>query len=410
MRTRAAWAVAAGVFAGGAGMTLWAGIRPPDTDPSLAAVAAGRLPIGPVRGQEAAPPQLDDGWAVAVPADGGFREGALSRLASEIEAGAYPNTHALLVEHDGRLVFESYFEGTDERWGTPLGRRSIGRDSLHDLRSVSKSVTSAVLGIALERSAGAGAVDFEAAVSRPLSQYLSDLELEHASDVTLEHVLTMTPGFEWNEMTVPYTDSTNDELRLYRVEDPVAHVVSRPLAHAPGTTWYYSGGTTQVLAGVIRRLTGESVDDFARDALFAPLGITEYEWLGEPSWRPRQPAAMSALRLRARDLAKIGSVFLHRGRWHGAQIVPEAWVDRSMERHVDRAGAWSDGIWGYGYQWWHARFPDGLEAAVARGNGNQRVYVVPDALLVVTILAGEYNVFEGHSERLFQAVMAARED
>src|SRR5512145_2651856 len=90
-----------------------------------------------------------DGWNTASPDSAGFREGSLSQLTRDIKAGRFPNTHAVLIEHDGYLVYEQYFDGTDERWGQPLGHRDFDCDSLHDLRSVSKSVTSLLLGIVL---------------------------------------------------------------------------------------------------------------------------------------------------------------------------------------------------------------------------------------------------------------------
>jgi CubicO group peptidase (beta-lactamase class C family) len=356
------------------------------------------------------PPALDDGWAVGAAGASGFDEAALARLSQDIETGEFPNTHALLVEHDGRLIFEEYFEGSDERWGDPLGHRVMGRDSLHDLRSVSKSVTSALLGIALASAEGNGATDFGAALDATLADYLPDLAMTPGAEaITLHDVLTMTAGFEWNETTVPYTDPTNDEIRTYDAIDPVAWIVTRPLRDPPGDVWYYSGGLTQLLAGIVHRLAARPLDDYAVETLFAPLGIAEFEWLGAPTWDPRQPAAMSGLRLRARDLAKIGSLYLHEGRWNGQPVLPADWVERSMERHVEEIGDWSDGgIWGYGYQWWHGRFPEGYTAVTAVGNGNQRVFVLPYERIVVTVFAGEYNVFEGHSERLLHRVMAAR--
>ena len=142
-------------------------------------------------------------WIIGDAAAAGFDVEALEQLVEEIEAGEFPNTHAVLVEHDGNL------SASDERWGGPIPARVMGPDSLHDLRSISKSVTSALLGIAL----GSG---FDAAVSRPVAEYLPGLEVGEAHrEITLHHMLTMTPGLEWNEMTVPYTDSTNDEIRLY---------------------------------------------------------------------------------------------------------------------------------------------------------------------------------------------------
>jgi CubicO group peptidase (beta-lactamase class C family) len=327
----------------------------------------------------------------------------LETLAADIEAGLFPNTHALLIEHDGSLVFERYFSGPDERWGDPLGTRSMGPDSLHDLRSISKSVTSALLGIAISQ-------EFEVAVTQPIAEYLPGLELGPAQrEITLHEILTMTPGLEWNEMSVPYTDATNDEIRLYQPGDPAQLVMSRPVVHEPGSTWYYSGGTTQVLASVISELSGQTLDAFARDRLFEPLGITDFEWLGPGNWTPDNPAAMSGLRLTGRDLAKIGSLYLNGGRWQGRQVIPQDWVARSSARHVAEIGDWSDGgIWGYGYQWWIGDLASGHRVVAGVGNGNQRLFVVPDEQLVVTVLAGQYNAFSPHSELILERVLAAR--
>lgn len=370
----------------------------------LAATAcAPEAPAPPAAPRLATPQQSGDGWSVGDPASAGFDPDALAALTGDIASGAYPNTHALLIEHDGALVYEQYFTGTDERWGEPLGTIAFGPDDLHDLRSISKSVTSALLGIALDGQ------DLDAALQRPAVDYLEGVAPEDKRAITLHHVLTMTAGLQWNEMTVPYTDATNDEIRLYDATDPAAYVFSRPLEQTPGSTWYYSGGLSQVLATVVHGISGEPLGDFARDHLFAPLGIAQVEWLGPGTWTPDDPAAMSGLRLRARDLAKVGSVYLHGGRWNGNQVVPAEWVERSTTRHVAEIGDWSDGgVWGYGYQWWVGRLPSGERVAAGFGNGNQRLFVLPDERLVVTIFAGEYNQFAGHSNRLLASVLAAR--
>lgn len=144
--------------------------------------------------------------------------------------------------------------------------------------------------------------------------------------------------------------------------------------------------------------------------MFGPLGITDFEWLGPDGWTLDNPAAMSGLRLTARDLAKIGSVYLHAGRWQGRQIVPEEWVARSGERHVPEIGAWSSGgLWGYGYQWWIADWPTGQRVIAGVGNGNQRLFAVPGERLVVTVFAGGYNAPTPHSERILDRVLAARQ-
>jgi CubicO group peptidase (beta-lactamase class C family) len=354
-------------------------------------------------------------WETARPEDAGFQTAGLDQLSDDIQAGKFPNTHAVLIERDGRLVYERYFAGSDEVWGGGVGNRAFVASSLHDLRSVSKSVTSALVGIAIGQ-------DFDQAVARPIRSFFPHRQLPPKLDaVKLRHVLTMTAGFEWNEMKVPYTDPKNDEGGMYSVKDPVGFVLSRPLRYTPGARWTYCSGLAMVLAGVVEQLAGKPFDAFAREALFTPLGITDYEWLGSFDTDPRMPSAASGLRLRARDLARFGSVYLHGGQWRGRQIVPADWVERSTRRQVSVGdlkansskttftyGMGSeDANWGYGYQWWVGRM-GGVDFAAAVGLGNQRVFVVPSEHLVVTIFAGEYNKLGGHSEHIFSRVLAAR--
>ena len=327
-----------------------------------------------------------------------------------------------LIKHDS-LVFERYFSGSsDELWsGDVIAARVMGPDSLHDVRSISKSVTSALLGIAL-------ADGFESAVDRRIAEYLPELELGLAhQEITLHHVLTMTAGFEWNEMT-PDLDM-NDEFRLNQASDPVRYAMSKPIVSEPGSTFNYSGGASQVLATVISRLTGSMLREYALERLFTPLGITEFEWLGPPAWSSGDAAAASGLRLKARDLAKIGSLYLHGGRWRGRQVVPEAWVSRSTMRHVAEAwiaaetisqlsaagkaatkDAWFDDntVVGYGYQWWVGELPSGERVVLGTGVGDQKLFVLPSERLVVTIFAGQYNASEPYSDRILQRVLAAR--
>lgn len=351
----------------------------------LAAAAPIAAPVSP-------PAELQDGWPVGTVADAGLDETAMGELTAALRDGSLPEAHAVLVEHDGRLVYETYLEGNDERWGDPLGHVVFGPESLHDLRSVTKSVTSALLGIALGGN-------YEKALDAPIPAFFPDLQGRFGAgleQVTLRHVLTMTAGLEWNEMSVPYTERENDEIQLYYTKDPVAMVLARPLRDPPGQRWYYNGGLTQVLAGIIERRTGKPLDAYAEEALFAPLGITDYEWLGSSLWPDgTSPSAASGLRLKARDLAKIGSLFLNRGQWQGQQIVPAEWVALSTQRHVEDI-AWSaGGIYGYGFMWYPGRVQgdNGYPVVRAMGNGNQRIFILPDQKLAVTVFAGRYNRF-----------------
>lgn len=354
------------------------------------------------------PDQRGDGWAVAAPEAAGFDPAALEALAEDILRGGHGNIHAVLVEHDGRLVFERYFEGSDESWGQVLGTVRFGPDSLHDLRSVTKSVTTLLLGVAL----GSG---YDQALDAPVTSYFPDLEGrfgEGAGQVKLRHVLTMTAGLQWNEMSVPYTDPDNDEVRMSGVHDPVALVLGRPVQELPGTRWDYNGGLTQVVAGLIERRTGKRLREYADEILFSPLGIVTYEWRGSRKWGVGGlPSAASGLRLRPRDLAKIGSLALHDGAWRGRQVVPAEWITLIRQRAVETIPWVPDGTYGYGFMWYSGRLKDGsdLEVLGASGNGQQRLYVVPARRVVVTVLAGMYNQrSKGEVERLFREILAAQ--
>lgn len=165
-------------------------------------------------------------------------------------------------------------------------------------------------------------------------------------------------------------------------------------------------------AGLIQRRTGKLLNEFAEEVLFGPLDITDYEWLGVPRWRPKgMPSAASGLRLRARDLAKIGSLVLHRGQWNGTQVISAEWVELSTRRHVEHIPWGSGGVYGYGFMWYPGRSKSepGNRIIRAAGNGDQRLFIMPEEKIVVTVFAGVYNQFRHRNgEAILARVMAAR--
>ena len=351
--------------------------RTPATD-ALAAVETDHYRV---------PAKLDDGWDIGAADVAGMDSGRLVAMTSTIRRYADWNIHAVLIERRGRLVHEEYFAGSDERWGRPLGRVVFDRQTKHDLRSVSKSVVSALVGIALA-TGKIGSVD------QPLLDFfpeLSDLATPERRRLTIRHALMMSAGLEWNE-TLPYTDPRNDEIAMTRSTDPMRYVLGRPFVAEPAAIWNYNGGLTQVLGTIVQRTSGQPLEDYARAVLFSPLGIDDVEWIGDLAG---VPSAASGLRLRPRDLAKIGSLYLHGGKWRERQVVAAAWVGESTRRHVSlRPGVSAFGTHGYGYQWWHTCYRTGwgtFQTHTAIGNGQQRIFIVPALDLVVTILAGRYN-------------------
>ena len=337
------------------------------------------------------PAASSDGWQIVAPEAVGVDAVQLAKLTQSLRAWPELGVHAVLIERNGRLIYEEYFDGFDERWGQPLGPVKMTAQSKHDLRSVTKSVVSALVGIAH----GEGKIP---SLDEPIVKWFpeySDLDTPDRRRVTLAHALSMTSGFDWNE-DMPYTDPRNDEIRMTRDPQPLRYALARPFAKDPGADFKYNGGLTQVVAAVLVRATKMSLQEYARTRLFEPLGITDVEWVGDLAG---MPAAASGLRLRARDLAKIGSLYLNAGKWNGKQVIPSSWIDLSTRRQFrfrPRTGTDAGGEFGYGYFWWYSCYPSAkglIEARTAVGNGQQRVFVLPGMNMVVTIFAGRYNDF-----------------
>jgi CubicO group peptidase (beta-lactamase class C family) len=238
------------------------------------------------------------------------------------------------------------------------------------------------------------------ALSRPIIEYFPEYADQIAAgveNITLEQILTMSAGFEWNEMDMS-VNKDHDEIRLYSVDDPIKFLFDKPLRNEPGKHWYYNGGTTMVLAALVAKISGQDFLEFAQEKLFDPLVINpaDIEWRGLGIWQRPLPSAASGLRMRARDLTKIGSLMLYEGQWQGKPVVPGKWIRASSQRHMEQTySKWSSGgIYGYGYQWWHGEFNRGwgdFTAIAGVGNGGQRLFIVPEKKLVVTVFAGNYN-------------------
>ena len=328
------------------------------------------------------PASGEDHWAVAAPADVGLDGATLCAIGPRFTEWKQANIHAVLVARHGRLAFEHYFSGADEDWGRSIGTVQFDPDVKHDVRSVTKSVTALLLGIAIGRGLVPGV---DAPVLSLLPDY-ADLKTEAKQRITLRHLLTMSAGLAWDE-NIPYSDSANSEIRMDFAADPYRYVLERPVDAPPGHRYNYSGGSAALISAVLHKATGKTEDVLAQDMLFAPLGITDVSWARYPG--NGDPIAASGLRMRPRDMAKLGQLVLNHGRWNEQQIVPEAWLEESMAPHIQGSQ-----LYFYGYQWWLGRSlvggrPTDWEAGV--GLGGQRVFIVPALDLVVVTTAGLYK-------------------
>jgi CubicO group peptidase (beta-lactamase class C family) len=329
-----------------------------------------------------APTAAADGWAIASPEAVGIDAAKLCGLDSFLEQWPKRNVHAVLAARHGKLVMERYFSGVDVHWSTDLGVVRFAPDVMHDVKSVSKSATSLLVGIAL---AEGKFPDLDSSVLDSFPE-LADLSTPEKARITFRHLLTMSSGFAWDENR-PYTDPLNSEMGMLTAADPFRYIFSQPMQAAPGTLYNYNGGNTSLLAEVLVRRTGRSLHDYARDKLFTPLDVARFDWEGVG--RSGKLGAYGSLRLTPRDMAKLGQLLLTGGRWNGQAVVPIGWVAESTKPRL-----MGQGLFFYGYQWWLGRsLVQGREViySAAFGIGGQRVYVIPEFDLVVAINAGHYD-------------------
>ncbi|NML47513.1 serine hydrolase [Ramlibacter sp. G-1-2-2] len=338
------------------------------------------------------PEARDDGWPIASSEDASLIDrAALCRMADGLMASG-ANIHSVLVVRAGQLVFERYFTGLDVVPGFLFGRRvaNIAFDAatLHDVMSVSKSVASLSIGIAVQQG-------LVRSIDEPVFSFfpeLSDLRTPEKDRILLRHALDMTMGLQWIEAT-PATGEDNDESRMHVSADQCRYVLGLPVVQPAGQAFHYNTGALALVSAVVRKATGRPLDEFARANLFEPLVISPTQWR-----RVRGDTdAGGGLRLRPRDMAKIGQLVLAGGRWNARQIVSREWVEASTSAKVKAS---DDQL--YGYLWWLGRARANKRVVPwigALGRGGQSIRIVPELDLVVVVTAGYY---QDYSPKAFQ--------
>ena len=346
-------------------------------------------------------PWPTDSWPVSVPEEQAMDGDKLSDLDSEIRDGKYGNIDGMLIIRNGHVVYDRSYENDYDglyadkektpgpyNYYNPEWHPYYKRGNLHSLQSVTKSITSALVGIAIRRKEIA---DIDIPILDFFQQYDVANVDERKKSVRFRDLLTMTAGFDWDEHSIPYEDPRNVAVQMERSEDWVKFVVDRPMAHEPGTFFAYSSGVSQMLSVIMKQSTGVTVDQYAEKHLFGPLGIRDYYW-------KRTPQGLldteGGLYLDPHDLAKIGYLYLNDGVWSGERVLPEGWVGDSMHRWVeDVAPDDDDNNRGYGYQWWLMPYEGEKESYfwAGRGYGGQLLYVFPEYQLI-TVFTG-WNVY-----------------
>lgn len=337
------------------------------------------------------PAQDQDGWEVG---DLSFLSDESRKLlfdgVNELRAGQYPEVHSVVIMHDKKLVLEEYYPGSSSN-GTLI---DWNRFSLHEIQSASKSFRSMLIGIAIEKGVIEG-------VETPFFSFFpndGDLNNEDLKgDITLDHVLTMSAGFDWEEWAFPYGHTKNNLSTMYAkpANQWVRYVLGLPMRDVPGSKFAYSTGTSLMLANVISNSLSTNLRSFTQQYY---SDLVEGISTNNPN----------AATMTSRQMAKMGYIYLYDGKWKENQIVSPEWIEKSIEprfSNINSSGS-------YGYQWWLKTFNTATEAYdcyYASGNGGQFIVVNKELDLVVVFTGGNFgsnqmfNVLNWMEDHVFAA-------
>ena len=300
-----------------------------------------------------------NGWRTSTPEEQGIDSTKLVEMLEFTQDRKY-NVDSIVIIRHGYLVADINFH-------------PFSADEKHILYSCTKSIVSSLIGIAIEEGYIAG-------VDTPVLDFFPDLEVKNMDDIkqsmTLENLLSMTTGFECRDS---YLYNFEGLTKMHESYDWVQHVLDLPMLYQPGTTFEYCNGSSFLLSAIIKETTGMSAHDFAKEHLFAPLGITDSYWETNPQGINY---GYSDLFLTPKDMAKFGFLYLHDGVWDGKQIVPANWVKASTQEFIP--ATLQDG---YGYQWWI----NDAGYYMALGYRGQFIFVLPDLDMVVVIVSDQYD-------------------
>lgn len=305
----------------------------------------------------------------------GLDTARIHTLIARILDDSYPNIHSILLVKDGKLILEEYFYGYTEN--TP-----------HQLRSATKSISSAMIGLAIQK----GLIN---SVQDKVLNFFPEYHINDSikNTITLHDLLTQQSGFACDDRD---PDSPGNEVKIYPTDDWMKYILSLPMTHIPGTAATYCSGNTLLIDRIVEKASGQSLSAFASENFFGPLGITRFKWNFQPD--KTQQDEFGQLYLRPRDMAKIGLLFLNKGKWGDKQLISEKFVAESFTKQsvvedID-----------YGYTWWLEKL-NNTPGIAAKGNGGQRIFIWPTLNMVAVITAGNYNQQSPANKLLMECVL-----
>ena len=339
------------------------------------------------------------GWMSASPGALGLNKDSLSSLDNELASGKYGYIDGMLVIRHGKVAYEkSYHHNYSDLYKNEASQKSalnngdpggpynyfnswwhpyFHETNLHTLQSVTKTITSVIIGVAITRN------EFPD-LNTPVLKFFDTSTVQNIDDrkrnLTLRHLLTMTAGFKWNE-NLPYTDPSNDCSIMEASYDWVKYVIDKPMAEEPGKVFNYNSGATQALAHIFRVATGKDLEEYAAKNLFKPLGIQNYYWKRTPTGLVDSEGG---LYLEKSDLARIFYLYLMNGKWEANQLIKGDYIKQSVTPFVNVSQNVT-----YGYKWWiHSYGKTGSEIAWrGAGFGGQTPIIFPEFDMVVVFTA-----------------------
>lgn len=344
-------------------------------------------------------------WPIATPQLQDMYADSLNQFDEQMASGKYGYADGMLITRNGKLIYQkTYAHDYDKIYGDKAGKKDglnqhafgsaynyyndwwhpfYRRGELHTLQSVTKTITSVIIGVAVTRN------DFPD-ISTPVLSFFDTTQVKNIDDrkrrLTIRHLLTMTGGFDWNEY-IPYSDPRNDCIAMEASFDWIQYIINKPMSHEPGQQFNYNSGGSQLLSYIFSKATGKDIEEYAAQYLFAPLGILSYFWKRTPIGLPDTEGG---LYLKATDLARIFYLYLREGSWNGQQLVSKEWVKASVTPVVNVGGNTS-----YGYKWWLFQYSSNPSKYAWHGNGfgGQYPVVIPE-YNIVAVFTG-WNIGNG---------------
>lgn len=310
-------------------------------------------------------------WKTKLPGELNIDASPLDKLVERIKDSTFHSVDGIILVKNETIVFEEYFN-------------AFTKDSLHNTASVGKSITSALIGIAIENGLIPG-------LKSTVMDYFTDTyQVEHLNqekkNITIEHFLTMSSGLacdDWDE------NSPGNTKHFVDAKDDFALTLNLPVVNKNGERFSYCSGGANLLGEIIRKQSGQSLKEYADMQLFNKIGVSENKWFIVPK-PPHNEFSGGGNILKPRDMAKFGLLYANKGKWNESQIIPLEWVEKSTSKQIDVPGEQDD----YGYFWWikEYRYKEGkVKGFEASGNGGNKITVIPELDLVFVLTGSGYG-------------------